>query len=59
MTDAKVLIPLTEYQELIKLRNEQNETIQKQKRKIYGLETTIANLRRQIEKQYGYRSWNE
>lgn len=59
MTDAKVLIPLTEYQELIKLRNEQNETIQKQKRKIYGLETTVANLRRQIEKQYGYRSWNE
>lgn len=59
MTDAKVLIPLTEYEELIKLRNEQRETIRQQRRKIYGLETTIANLRKRIEKEHGYRRWNE
>lgn len=59
MTDAKLLIPLTEYEELIRMRNEQSRTIEQQRRKIHGMETTINNLRRQIEKQYGYRSWNE
>lgn len=59
MTDAKVLIPLTEYEELIKIRNSQQKTIEKQKRKIFGLETTIANLRKRIEKEHGYRTWNE
>lgn len=54
----KVLIPLAEYLELIKLRNEQRRLIEEQKRKIYGLNTTINNLQRRIEKEHGYRSWN-
>lgn len=53
LTGSSVLIPFSEYQELINLRKE----VEKLKRENYGLKTTIKNLRETIEKQYGYHTF--
>jgi len=53
LTGSSVLIPFSEYQELINLRKE----VDKLKRENYGLKTTIKNLRETIEKQYGYHTF--
>ena len=53
LTGSSVLIPFSEYQELIQLRKE----VDKLKRENYGLKTTIKNLRETIEKQYGYHTF--
>ena len=53
LTGSSVLIPFSEYQELINLRKE----VERLKRENYGLKTTIRNLQERIEKQYGYHTF--
>lgn len=53
LTGSSVLIPFSEYQELINLRKE----VEKLKRENYGLKTTVNHLRETIAKQYGYRTF--
>jgi len=53
LTGSSVLIPFSEYQELINLRKE----VDKLKRENYGLKTTIRNLQERIEKEYGYHTF--
>jgi len=53
LTGSSVLIPSSEYQELINLRKE----VEQLKRENYGLKTTIKNLRERIEKEYGYHTF--
>ena len=53
LTGSSVLIPFSEYQELINLRKE----VEKLKRENYGLKTTIKNLQEKIEKQYAHHTY--
>lgn len=54
LDDSKVYIPIEEYRELIRLRKE----VEQLKRENYGLKTTVEQLRKRIEKEYGYRTFS-
>lgn len=53
LDENKMIIPIEEYRELIRLRKE----VEHLKRENYGLKTTVRNLRATIEKQYGYHTY--
>jgi hypothetical protein len=55
LDENKMIIPIEEYRELIRLRKE----VEHLKRENYGLKTTVNHLRETIAKQYGYRTFVE